>query len=77
MSRRKSGTGIELLTPRELQVLAMTAEGLTAREVAKRLRISQKTVEQHRGRILSKLGVPNQVAAIVQVARGGATVPWT
>ncbi len=54
----------------------MTAEGLTAKEVARRLGISRKTVEQHRGRILIKLGVRNQAAAVGQMAREEALL-WT
>lgn len=63
------------LTPREREVLAMTADGLTAKEIASRLRISRKTVEQHRGRILVKLGVPNQAAAVRVMDGGGVRGP--
>ncbi|HVL90705.1 MAG TPA: helix-turn-helix transcriptional regulator [Actinomycetota bacterium] len=63
-----------LLTPRERQVLVMTADGLTAKEIAARLAISRKTVEQHRGRILLKLGVPNQAAAVRLMERAGGPV---
>ncbi len=76
MSLQPGSRGSERLTPRERQVLAMTAEGLTAKEVARRLGISRKTVEQHRGRILIKLGVRNQAAAVGQMAREEALL-WT
>ncbi len=54
----------ELLTERERQVLSLLAEGSTSKEVAQRLGLSTKTVENHRARILEKLGVANTAAAI-------------
>lgn len=52
------------LTERELQVLTMLAHGATSKEVAHDLELSVKTVENHRARILEKLGVANTAAAI-------------
>ena len=51
------------LTPRELEVLALLADGLTNREIATELFISHKTASVHVSRILSKLSVPNRAAA--------------
>ena len=51
------------LTPRELDVLALLADGMTNREIAAELFISSKTVSVHVSRILGKLGVPNRTAA--------------
>jgi DNA-binding CsgD family transcriptional regulator len=51
------------LTPRELEVLALLADGLTNREIATKLFISHKTASVHVSRILSKLSVPNRAAA--------------
>lgn len=53
--------GIELLTPRERQVLRLLAAGISTRETAKRLTISPKTVETHRVRIYQKLGCKSAV----------------
>jgi predicted ATPase/DNA-binding CsgD family transcriptional regulator len=44
------------LTPRQLQVLALLAEGLTNAEIAERLVVSQRTAEHHVAAVLSKLG---------------------
>ncbi|HVX30095.1 MAG TPA: response regulator transcription factor [Nitrolancea sp.] len=52
------------LTERELQVLAMLAQGATSKEIALDLALSVKTVENHRARILEKLDAVNTAAAI-------------
>ena len=49
------------LSPREREVLHLVVEGLTTKEIARRLQIGVKTAENHRGRILSKLGIRNSV----------------
>lgn len=51
------------LSPREREVIDLVAKGLPGKQVARELGISTKTVEQHKSRIFSKLGVPNQTAA--------------
>ena len=62
-------TVLQSLTERERQVLSLVAEGLAGKQVARLLEISPKTVERHKTRIYSKLGVPNQAAAAGLVAR--------
>jgi DNA-binding CsgD family transcriptional regulator/tetratricopeptide (TPR) repeat protein len=59
------------LTPREIQVLALLADGLTNREIAGRLFISDKTASVHVSHILSKLSVPNRAAAAATAHRLG------
>jgi DNA-binding CsgD family transcriptional regulator/tetratricopeptide (TPR) repeat protein len=51
------------LTPRELEVLALLADGMTNREIATELFISDKTASVHVSRILGKLAVANRTAA--------------
>ena len=51
------------LTPRELEVLALVAEGCSNQAVADRLVVSQRAVEKHVTSILSKLGLPAEPAA--------------
>ncbi len=55
---------VDPVTERERQVLRLLAEGATSKEIAQRLGLSTKTVENHRARILEKLGAANTVAAI-------------
>ena len=52
------------LTDREREVLKVAAEGLTARQIASRLGVRERTVTTHLGRIYSKLGVGTRGAAI-------------
>lgn len=59
------------LTPREVEILALLAEGLTDREMAERLVISIHTVHRHVSNILNKLEVPSRTAAAAYGARHG------
>jgi DNA-binding NarL/FixJ family response regulator len=59
------------LTPRERQVLSVAAEGLTAREIAGRLGVRERTVTTHLARIYVKLGVGSRVAALRAAANAG------
>lgn len=59
------------LSPREREVLRLVAGGLAAKQVARQLGVTPKTIEHHKSRIYRKLGVPNQAAAInVAIAQG-------
>lgn len=60
-----------LLTAREREVLALVADGLTNREVASRLTLSEHTVNRHMTNILSKLGVGSRPAAVAAAMRSG------
>lgn len=57
----------ESLTPRELQVLQLVAEGKTTKEVANLLGVSFKTAESHRTRIMEKLDI-HETAGLVRYA---------
>ncbi len=59
------------LTERERQVLSVAAEGLTAREIAGRLGVRERTITTHLARIYGKLGVGSRLAAIRIAARAG------
>jgi DNA-binding CsgD family transcriptional regulator/tetratricopeptide (TPR) repeat protein len=63
------------LTERERQVLALMAAGLTNREIARELFISQKTAGVHVSHILAKLRVPNRVMAAAAAHRLGLAEP--
>lgn len=64
----------EPLTHRELEVLHLLAEGLTNKEIAQRLVISEHTVKFHVNAILSKLGAATRTEAVVHAARLGIVV---
>jgi DNA-binding NarL/FixJ family response regulator len=65
----------ELLTPRELEVVKLIAEGLTSDEVAEQLSISSKTVDRHRANVLEKLGMRNRVELTRYAIRRGLVEP--
>ena len=58
LQRARQPNPLEDLTPREQEILALMAEGLTDRGIAERLWLSPKTVESHIRHILQKLGLP-------------------
>jgi len=71
-ARSASGTGLlEGLSPREVDVLRMLAEGLTDREIAMALVISPRTVETHVSNILHKLNVRNRSDAAQRYRESG------
>jgi len=53
------------LTPREREILELIGEGLTNRQIGKRLFLSEKTVKNHISRMLAKLGVERRIQAAV------------
>ena len=53
------------LSPREREILALIGDGLTNREIGKKLYLSEKTVKNHISRLLAKLGVQRRVQAAV------------
>lgn len=65
----------DTLTPRQREVLQMTAEGKTMAEIAGRLNISPRTVENHRSSIMAKLGLQNQTELIRHAIRHGLLAP--
>jgi DNA-binding NarL/FixJ family response regulator len=66
---------LELLTPRELEVVKLIAEGHTSKEIATTLVLSIKTVESHRTNILSKLGMRDRVDLTRYAIRRGLVQP--
>jgi DNA-binding NarL/FixJ family response regulator len=61
----------EQLTPREVEVARLVAEGLTNREVATRLFLSVRTVDVHVDHILTKLGYRNRTQLVGWVYEQG------
>lgn len=60
------------LTARERHVMQVAADGLTARQIGRRLGVSERTVTTHLTRIYRKLGVSNRVAALAAAGRSQA-----
>jgi DNA-binding NarL/FixJ family response regulator len=65
---------LQCLTPREIEVLTLVAEGLTNQEIADRLTLSIKTVQAHRANIMEKLGI-RDVAHLVRFAIRHRLIP--
>jgi DNA-binding NarL/FixJ family response regulator len=63
----ETSSGVQDLSAREQEVLALTAEGYSSREIGERLFISPKTVDTYRARIMEKLGL-NHRSELVRFA---------
>jgi DNA-binding NarL/FixJ family response regulator len=59
------------LTDREREILTVAAEGLTARQIASRLGVRERTVTTHLSRIYAKLGVETRAAAVRLATEAG------
>lgn len=65
------GAGDEPLTPREIDVLQLLAEGLPNKAIAEQLGISDQTVKFHVASISGKLGASNRTAVVRKALRRG------
>jgi len=65
------GSRADTLTAREREVLAGIADGRSNREIARLLRVSEKTVKAHVSAVLAKLGVQDRTQAAVYAVRHG------
>jgi DNA-binding NarL/FixJ family response regulator len=75
LDRARSGEAVDPLTPRELEVLKLVAEGHTSDEIAELLVISRKTVDRHRANMLEKLGMRDRVELTRYAIRRGLIAP--
>ena len=70
-----SATGLKRvrakLSQRELHVLKQVADGLSNKQIARRLGISEKTVRNHLSRVFNKLGATNRTEAVMHAMRAG------
>jgi DNA-binding NarL/FixJ family response regulator len=74
-ARTGEATPNDPLTPRELEVVKLIAEGHTSEEIAAQLFISKKTVDRHRANVLDKLGMRNRVQLTRYAIRRGLVEP--
>lgn len=66
-----STTGTTLLTPREEQVVALVAEGLANRQIARELNLSEHTIKKYLFRIFEKLGISSRVELVLYAVNNG------
>ena len=62
------------ITPRELEILGLIAEGLSNKEIGGRLFVSENTVKTHASRLFDKLGAKRRTEA-VQIGRSSRLIP--
>jgi DNA-binding NarL/FixJ family response regulator len=67
LESHQAHSALEVLSPRELQVLRLVADGKTSKEIASLLELSEQTVRSYRKTMMRKLGV-NNVAGLTQLA---------
>src|SRR5690606_2419803 len=65
------------LTPREHEVLQLVANGLSNKQIARRLSLQEKTVKHHMSRVLAKLKARNRTEAAMMIASYGRTGTFT
>jgi two-component system nitrate/nitrite response regulator NarL len=57
------------LTSREREIFALVSQGMSNKEVARRLKCTERTVKHHMTNIMQKLNVRNRVQAVLKLAR--------
>jgi DNA-binding NarL/FixJ family response regulator len=63
LPRTDGGRPEDLISPREIEVLRLVAQGLANKQIARRLEISERTVKAHLGRVFRQIGVADRTSA--------------
>ncbi len=71
----QDGLPLGALTPRQREVLQLLAEGHSTKQIASRLRLSIKTIETHRGQIMSRLDIHTLAGLVRYAIRAGIVAP--
>jgi DNA-binding NarL/FixJ family response regulator len=76
VSRRRTqpvvaARGVDVLTPREVDILLLLAQGMSNEDVARSLVLEVSTVKSHLARMLPKLGVKSRLQAVVWAYQNG------
>jgi DNA-binding NarL/FixJ family response regulator len=74
VSKQREGVNSQMehpLSPREVDVLCCVAQAMTAKEIARDLQISVKTVDRHKANIMNKLSMRSQIELARYAIRNG------
>jgi DNA-binding NarL/FixJ family response regulator len=71
----KDQTPLEMLTPRQRQILQLVAEGHSTKDIARQLDLSVKTVESHRGELMARLDIHDVTGLVRFAIRHGLISP--
>ncbi|WP_292703488.1 response regulator transcription factor, partial [Microbacterium sp. 69-10] len=61
----------EILTPREIELVRLVADGLSNLEIGERMHLSEPTIKTHMGHVLAKLGMRDRLQVAVWAHRSG------
>jgi len=76
MVRPMNGNGLNLLSRREMEVVRCLAEGMTNREIAERLQLSQHTIKNYLFRVFDKLGVSSRMELLFMTLNQSTPANW-